>query len=452
MSRLGSIFIGVVALLAGAAPVHAQLSFTSAVDLALRTSPQVKMAEADVDKARAAVAQAKDVYIPSVTGSSGGLGYAYGFPLGVPTVFGFTASSLIFSYSQHDYIRAAESGLMATNLALKDVREQVAEDTVSTYFQLDRAEEQRDALAGAAEFAERLQAIVKDRVEAGQDNAMEYTKSRKTGAQIRLQLLQLDDSIASYEDHLGRLTGLTGMPIETVPSSIPTLPEESVPATIPDSPAVQAAFAIARQKREQAFGDARYSWRPEITFGAEYSRFSTFNNQYVNYYPSVAGRQENAIGFGLNISVPLFNAEHKAGARLSLAEAIRSQHEAENIRNQSLEGRLKLQHSTAELAAKAELASLDKDMAEEQLQVVLLQLQATPNGATPVTPKEEQNARIQERQRTLDVIDATYQVREARVSLLRQTGQLEAWLKSVASIDVDGAPPDTNRITASKKP
>jgi len=449
--------LAIAATLFSAAPsAHAQVSFTAAIDLALRNSPKVKMAEADVDRARAGLAEARDVFIPTVVGSSAGLGYAYGFPLGTPTVFSFTASSLVFSYSQKDYIRSAEAGLTASNLALKDVREQIAEDTVNTYFHLDQAQEQRAALAQELQYATRLEAIVKDRVDAGQDNSMEYLKTRKIPIQLRLQILQLDDNIASYQDHLGRLTGLQGIAISTVPSSIPEVAPKSDqpadPSGLPDTPGVQAAYATAHQKLEQAFGDARYSWRPQISFGAQYSRFSTFNNQYVVYYPTIKGLEENAVGFAVNISVPLFDSVHKAKARETMADAVHAQHEADFDRDQEREGRLKLAHATAELSARAELASLDKDIAQQQLDVILLQLQSAPSGGTPITPKDEQNARIQERQKFYDVLDATFQLRETQVTLLRQTGQLESWLKSVAAIDTKDDPTPATQLVAPKAP
>ena len=126
-----------------------------------------------------------------------------------------------------------------------------------------------------------------------------------------------------------------------------------------------------------------------------------------------------------------------------MADAVHAEHEAELARDQELEGRLKLEHSTAELAARAELAELDKDMAQQQLDVILLQLQSSPSNGTPITPKDEQNARILERQRYIDVVDATYQLREAQLTLLRQTGQLESWLRSVAAADGTPSPGPT---------
>jgi hypothetical protein len=50
-----------------------------------------------------------------------------------------------------------------------------------------------------------------------------------------------------------------------------------------------------------------------------------------------------------------------------------------------------------------------------------------------MTPSDEQNARISEREKFLGVVDAGYQLRQAEIHLLRQTGQLIPWLKSAAA-------------------
>ncbi len=62
-------------VLATAPPANAQLTFETAVDLALKHSLKVKSAEEDVKKAAAALAVTKDIFIPSVV-TGGGLGTA----------------------------------------------------------------------------------------------------------------------------------------------------------------------------------------------------------------------------------------------------------------------------------------------------------------------------------------------------------------------------------------
>lgn len=77
---------------------YGQISLVSSVKLALSNDPRIRMAESDVARARASLQEARDAFIPSVTGSSSGAGYSYGFPLGVPTVFSFSAQSLVLAF------------------------------------------------------------------------------------------------------------------------------------------------------------------------------------------------------------------------------------------------------------------------------------------------------------------------------------------------------------------
>jgi len=413
-------------------PAHAQVSFTSAIDLALRNSPKVRAAEAEVARATAALAEAKDVYVPSVMASSG-LGYSYGYPLGTPTIFSFQAQSLVFNFSQLDYIRAARSGLAAANLSLKDARQQIAEDAATTYLALDRAQQRKAAMEQESTYAARLVEVVHDRFDAGQESAIELAKARRTKLQIQLQQLQMDDEIAAQTDHIIRLLGVGGARFDTIPASVPEIPIVSLSSSpIPDSPAVLAAFANAKAKREQAFGDSRYVLRPQIGFAAQYSRFSTFNN-YQLFYPAITNNL-NAFGVGIQIQLPLYDAGHRAKARESLAAAASSESDALYARQQEAEGRIKRQHSADELVVRAQLAELDNEIAQQQLDAMLVELNSgTGNGSGPqMTPKDEQNARILESQKYLDLLDSRFQLQQIEIGLLRQSGQLEQWLKSIS--------------------
>jgi outer membrane protein TolC len=368
--------------------------------------------------------------------ASSGLGYSYGYPLGTPTLFSFQAQGLAFNFSQFDYIRAARAGLEAANLSLKDVRQQVAEDAATTYLSLDRAQQRKAAMEQGAAYAAKLVDIVRDRIDLGQDTPMELTKARRTKLQLQLQQLRMDDEIAAQTDHIIRLLGVGGSRFDTVPGSVPEIPIVSPSSTPPDdSPAVLAAFANARSKQLQAFGDNRYVLRPQITFAAQYSRFSTFNN-YQLYYPAIENNF-NAFGVGIQIQLPLFDVGHRARARESSAMAASSGDNALYARQEEAEGRIKRQHSADELVVRAQLAELDSELAQQQLDAMLVQLNAgTGNSSGPqMTPKDEQNARIQERQKYLDLLDAQFELRQIEIGLLRQSGQLESWLKSVSAVE-----------------
>ena len=431
------VFLLSTLLVAFASPCRAQISLTTAVDLALRNSPRVQTAAADAAHAQALLEESRDVYLPSLSGGSG-LGYSYGFPLGQPTLFNFQAQSLAFSFSQKDYIRAARDGLQAANLALMEARQVAVEDAVNTCIALDHDASRRNALNEEQRVAAKLVSIVQDRLDAGQDTPMGLTSSRLAAAQIRLNLLHAEDDAVVDQAHLAHLTGLPveGLRIETASIPAITTPADIAPLTAPTSPGVQAAYARARAKQEQAFGDARYLWRPQVAFAAEYSRFSTFNN-YQEYYEhidpvtkTVIPFQYNAAALGIQITLPILDYTHKAKARQAAADAVRATHEADQERDQFTEGRLRTQRSTLELAARAEVASLDQELARQQLDILELQLQTTATGAAPMTPKDEQNARLTERDKYLALLDAQFQMRQAQIDLLRQTGDLESWLKS----------------------
>ena len=116
-NRVG-IVLWLAVLSCSAISAHAQISFTSAIDLAIRNSPRVRMAQDDVNKALASLSDAKAVFIPSITGSSG-LGASSGISLNVPTIFTISAQSLVFNDSQRDYIRAATLGVQSSRTSYR---------------------------------------------------------------------------------------------------------------------------------------------------------------------------------------------------------------------------------------------------------------------------------------------------------------------------------------------
>src|SRR3984893_7392147 len=175
------------------APAYAQISFSTAIALALKSSPKVLMAQADVDKAVAAVQQIRDAFIPNIVGGSGIGPPSYGYPLGQPSIFNITSQSLVFSYSQHDYIRAAHASLDATRLNLKDIREGVAEDTAITYLALDRDMQRQAAVQEQQGWSDHLVSIVQQRLDAGRATPIDLTPCRLTAAQIRLARLRAGD-------------------------------------------------------------------------------------------------------------------------------------------------------------------------------------------------------------------------------------------------------------------
>jgi outer membrane protein TolC len=429
MTRLLRLCVACSVIASAIAPARAQISFTTAVGLALKSNPKILAAQADVDKTLAAVQQLRDAYIPNVVGGSGLGPPSYGFPLGQPSIFNITSQSLVFSYSQRDYLRAAHASLDAATLNLKDIRESVAEDAIVTYLALDRDIERQAALQQQQGFADHLVTIVQERLDAGQDTPIDLTTSRLNAAQIHLACLRAEDETEADRTHLARLVGLPVQGLGTSSDSVPALPTTSPDLTgtnLPTSPAVESAYAVARSKRESAFGDARYLWRPQITFDGQYSRFARFNNLQDYYFRF----QQNNAAVGVQITVPLYDKAHQARARESAADAAHAEHEADSIRDQFFDSRLRARHTAAELSTRAEIANLDQQLAQQQLDVMLVQMNSGSGNlsAPQMSPKDEQTARISEREKFIAVLNANFEAEQARVNLMRAAGELETWL------------------------
>jgi outer membrane protein TolC len=421
------VLLGIVTVLVSGG-ARAQVSFYTAVDLALRNSTQVRISAADVRHAEAAVMESVDAYKPSFSvGSS--LGYSYGFPVGQPSIYSVSANSLAFSFTQPSYIRAARAALLAAQLQLKDTRQQVILDTALDYIELTRVNQQMTALDQETGFVQRLVEIETDRVDAGLDSKVELTQARLIGAQIALRRLHLVDQADIVRLRLAHLTGLSPGDIVSEPQTIPTTPETPAPAQIEDNSNVKAAYASAKSKLYTAVGDARQNNRPIFAFGGEYNRYAKFNN-YNEYYLRF---QHNNFNVGIQITMPLFDATRKAKAKGASAEAAQASAQADQLRDQTGEQVLQLQKNVAELTAQETVAELQNELAQDQLDTITTRLHlgsGTPGGVAPL-PKDEQAARIRERGNFVDMLETRFQLTQARLSLLRALGKIEDWAKAV---------------------
>jgi outer membrane protein TolC len=420
-----------VSLLASAA--SAQVSLATVVDLAQRNSSAVRMSQADLMKAQAALAQTQDAYIPNFQiGST--IGYSHGFPTGQPSVGSASMQSLVFSYSQRQYIKSAHAGIDAANLSLKDAREQVALDASSTYIELDTVTRELAAAQQQETFTADLVRIEQQRNEAGVDSDLDLLQARLTAANLKLARLHLETRAATLAKQLAVLTAMPVGSILPDHSSIPEIPAITAGDGVHSLPGIDSATALARSKQFQAKGDDLLWKRPSIGFGAVYNYDSNELNNYSTYYNHFT---PNNVSFGLQINVPFFDFSLRAKAKETAAEALRATVEAEEAQHQNDVQIATLNATLRELDAQAEVASLKQQIADAQLKAVLAQLESG-NGASvgsnaqpQTTPKAEQLARIDERQKYEDALDASLGLAKTRLGLLRALGHMQDWLNEL---------------------
>jgi outer membrane protein TolC len=421
-----------------AAPMlaSAQVSLSSVVDLAQRNSSAVKLADADVRKAQAVLAEAKDVYLPNFNFGSGLPAFpSVGFTGGVPSILNGTVQSLVFSVPQKFYVDAAHSGLKTASLNLKSAREQVALDASTTYIELDSIEHELEAAHQQQAFAERLVSIEQERSEAGVDPLSDLLQAQLTAAQLKLKRLHLETRAATLSQQLATLTGLPVGSITPDHASIPEIPAVKADEAPRTTIGVEAAQMLAHSKQQQARGDSQRMWLPQISFAAEYLRSTEMLNDADNYYKNKI--PTNNFSSGFQIQVPLFDWLHRDKGQESAAEALRARVEAEQAQRQNDVQIAGLTGSLRELDTLAEIATLKQQIAHEQLQSVLTQLElgsgaaSGPDAAPQLSPKAEQLARIDERQKFQDALDSGFELAKARLSLLCALGHMEDWLREL---------------------
>ena len=168
-----------------------------------------------------------------------------------------------------------------------------------------------------------------------------------------------------------------------------------------------------------------------------YLRSTGLLNDVGAYYNPAHRIPADNFSSGFSIQLPLFDLGHRAKAKESAADALRAKVEAEQAEQQNDLAIAELTGSLRELNTLAEIASLKQQIAHEQLQSVLAQLELG-NGATAgagaepqLTPKAEQLARIDERQKFEDSLEAGFDLSKARLTLLRSLGHMQDWLNEL---------------------
>lgn len=403
------------------------LPLKRAVELALTHSAAAAIAGADEQHAFASYLEARNAYVPQfVIGS--GLGGTWGYPLSLegsaPSIINVTAQSALINPALRDFMRAARKEWQASGIQSKDQRQQVMQDTILVYLELNKWEAMMAHLQPAQSAALNTQQMVEKRIQEGVDSEQARTRARLSVARAHFRITQARAAIDLLREQLSHLTGLAPSSIEIVPDSIPVMPEvkqdENVEAqAVQTSPVVQASQSRAIALDFRARGEHRALW-PSIDFASQYALLATFNH-YQDFFRVGSFERHNAT-IGVVIRFPFLNPTQHARAQGAAADALRAHKQAESAKNQVSEQVLKLQRSVDELAAAKEVAELEYQLAQSNLEAMQTRMEA---GTATLHDAEGPQSEVNERFNSLQ--DANFELDRARISLLRSTGQLEAW-------------------------
>ncbi len=402
------------------------ISFRSAMELALQHSGVMGIAAINQWRARQAYQELKANYIPQLTVGSG-LGYSYGFPLtlegSAPSVVNFNSLSTLLNVPLRRYLAAAKIDIRTASLEEQDKRDAVVLDAALTYTQLAQLSKKIDALSEAQKAAEKAQFVSQQRLQQGVDSQLEVTRSKLVAARIRLRIAEAQGQSDVLRQHLA---GLTGMPADAItldPSSVPTVPALSQDDDLPgravdNSLAVKQAQQKAAAAKLRAQGEHDATRYPTADLASQYAYLAKFNN-YDLYFKNYTA---NNLAAGLNIRFPFFNPVQKAKAEQAKADAQIADKQEELTRQKVREDALQLQRSLRQLSAARDVAKLEWEVAQGDLEGVKARVQTGG-----VNTRDVQNAQLDTDNKQAAYLDAEFELSRAELQLLRMTGELEDW-------------------------
>jgi outer membrane protein TolC len=123
------------------------------------------------------------------------------------------------------------------------------------------------------------------------------------------------------------------------------------------------------------------------------------------------------------IKLPILSATQRARAEAADAVALKTKKDAETAKNQVSEETLRLQRSVEQMAAAKEVADLEYQVAQSNLESLKVRLDT---GGAAWHDLQDARDQVNERYNTLQ--DASFELERAQITLLRATGELESWV------------------------
>ncbi|OFW44901.1 MAG: hypothetical protein A3J28_02270 [Acidobacteria bacterium RIFCSPLOWO2_12_FULL_60_22] len=394
--------------------------------LALENNRDVQLAAVAVSQAEAEHQGLRSLFRPQIFMGTG-LAATRGFPLSIegsaPAIFQLSSSQALFNSSLKNSQRQADQMRAAAEKSLEGKRDDIVAATVLTYLDLDRSRRSLESVHSRTESFLATEQIVEERVRAGLETPLETTRAKLNTARSRSEQVGLENQAALLEARLRDLTGIpqTGA-IATAPAEIPAgRPDETVDRLVAlaqeNNPGLQALEEEVRAKQFQVRSEEATRW-PRINLVGQYGLFSDINN-FSDFFRKFA--RHNAT-VGLSIVVPLYERERHA-ARLSKAEAeLAAAHYRLDQARAGIAQRVReLWAETQQQAAAREVARLELELARRSVDVVLARLEEGR-----ASRLEVEQARIEESQGWVSLLQTEYRAETARIELLRVTGEIRS--------------------------
>ncbi len=403
---------------AGAQAPPDKLTLKRAVDLAVQNSSEVKLARARLNVAERTAGLDHSVFLPNLyTGS--GAAYTNGFPLGAPQVFNVAYVQTIFNAPLRGQYRASQERAEVQRIEADRARDAVILRTASAYLELAKVRHSLRLLRQERESATKISGVTRERAREGLELEIEVTRAELTAARTEQRIAQLEGREEVLENDLRHLTGApAGQAIEVEAEELPAAAEqptaELVSLAVANSLDLKQA-EFERRAREHVLKGERGGYLPTVDFVGQYGIFTKFNN-YDQFYNKF---ERHNVAIGIQARIPIFASRTNSAVNLARSELTAAEIEARQKRN-ALEADVQRQaRQSRELEATREVARLELKLAQENVRVLQAQFD---EGRTNLRDLEK--ARLEENDKWRAYLDADFARQQARLELLRTTGQL----------------------------
>lgn len=410
-----------------AAPIV--LTLRRSVELALQNSKDIQLAKIQVRVADQSANVTKSEFRPNLYAGSGA-GYTYGLPETPggrpPSVFSLTYTQSIFNGPLRGLAKEQEEQARAQRVVLEETRSAVITQVATAYLELVKVRHSLDLLRKEKDSAQKILEVTQQRQGEGFELPVEITKSQLTRAHVIQRILLLEGRQDELEVFLRNQLGLAQeQTIDVTAEDLPGAAEQEganlIALASHNSPSIAFAESDVKAKEFRLVGEKRGYW-PTLELVSIYSVLAKFN--FDNYTNIVNNFRYNNFNGGVNVQIPLFSSKTRANVALAQANLDAAKINLAAKRNQvSAEVRQKARKVQQADAGK-EVSRLELQLAQQNIAVV-----QSLFGEGKMNLRDVEKARLDENEKWMLYLDATFQRQQAQLELLRTAGQLEKVLE-----------------------
>jgi len=409
------------------APQPVALTLKRAIELALQNSQDIQVAKIQASVADRAAMINKAQFMPNVYAGSGA-GYTYGIPETpggrAPSVFNVTYTEQVFNEPLRGQGREQQEQAKAQKALLEDARNSVIARTASAYLELVKVRHSAELLQKEQDSAEKILGVVQQRANEGYELPVEVTRARLTRAQITQRLLQLQGRDDELEIFLRSQCGLAlEQHIEVIPEDLPGAAEQEganlIASAMQNNTDLRLAQSDVQAKEFRLTGEKRGYW-PTLELVSVYSLLANFNNYslFFNHF------QRNNYNLGIQAQVPIFSPSIKANVALAQSNLLAAKAALSSKQGQVSADVRRMTRHVRETDAGKEVARLELQLVQQDLAQLQARFEEGKVGLQVV-----EKARLDENEKWMALLDATFQRQQAQLDLLKTAGQIDKVLQ-----------------------